>query len=134
MLDQQMRQFGEGFSIFFEDVELARHTYCIDVLAFEGIVPDLTEEVRDWLWRFTVCKGKSCKGESATIIRLIDELVGLIDADQEHVRKHLDERYEGKVDAKKLLEEWLSALRQIRQVADSKNTCEWHGVNVEKVD
>ncbi len=105
--------------IFFEGIELPGSAIEIDVLGMYGHLPEMSEEASLWLWHFTICVGVEKSDESAKIIPLVREVLGLVTANRSRLLNRLKQT-DGQT-----LDEWILTLNTILEVAGRQPYCTW---------
>ena len=88
---------------------------------------DFTERTGDWIWRLPHCKGVLKRGEAAWCLasasEITDHLLGHRDEVIEEIRERLGPHG---FDGTATINEWLSALGRIRDLAESADgDCRW---------
>ena len=105
--------------IFFEGVELPGSAIAIDTLGMYGHLPEMSEEASLWLWQFTICVGVEKCDDSSKIILLVEEVLELVTTNRARLLERLKPKDE------QTLDEWISTLRTLLEVARQKPFCSW---------
>jgi hypothetical protein len=113
--------------IIFEGIELPGTALAIDHLGKE---PEVSEEASAWLWRFTICVGVTNRDSVENVIRFAGEALDVATRHRERLLRDIPARFDGPFDAG-VLDEWVSALRTMIDVARRREQCSWTSSDAE---
>ncbi len=82
-------------SIVFEGEELSPISIAIDHLGMYGNLPGLSEEISEWLWKFTICRGVNKEDKSVNINLNVIELLSMIKIHRHHLLENVPLHFDG---------------------------------------
>lgn len=110
--------------ILFEGVELPDVCIAIDHLGLHDNLPEMSEATSEWLWRFTVCVGRSRTAESAVILHHCSEALRLTEQFRSRLVTTVPEHFQGQFDPV-VIDQWIGALKTIIEIASTRSECSW---------
>ena len=110
--------------IYFEGVEMPNGARVIEHLGLYNNLPEISQETTDWLWRFTICVGRTRVDSSTTIIRACRETLSLLQLHRAHLKVHFPKHFSGEP-LPGFFDEWVWSLEHMETVAKGREMCEW---------
>jgi hypothetical protein len=108
--------------ILFAGTPLSNEAYWLELIP--SIVPEISDDARDWTLDLHYCTGRSRKAKSKAIIRYCNELSRAIDTRGAILRQGLADRLPTR-DAEEVICSWRSLLESIRVLAADREECVW---------
>ncbi len=113
------------FVIRFCDHDLPPAMCYVDVAAMYGYLPDIPDETGEWMWAFTICKGRERTATGQEVQTHCGLLLDLMNANYQDLVNALLRTGRDREEVERACAQWQDGLTKVVSLARAHETCTW---------